>query len=365
MDSIWINGKVYRFDDYLNDPTALNELDHFEKKVLSFSVEWLGGREIFQLNTSGSTGSPKVISIHRDQLVSSARMTIDFLKLQPGTKALLCLDPEYIAGIMMMVRSFSAGMSIYALSPSSNPMLQEDLDYSFELTAVVPYQVSEILHHSRSAANFKKIRYILIGGSDMHPSLIEVLSQYPNSIFQSFGMTETVSHIALKRLSGKYRSDYYEVMCGIKIGTDIRGCLTVCGQVTGGNTIVTNDLVDLIDNRHFRWKGRIDDVIVTGGIKVNIRDLELRIHEIFIQYNISGNYFISKLPDIKLGDKIILLLEKKGEDPRLSDLRHIFRTHLEKYEIPKEIYTLVKFKQTKTGKIDKKATLNQLGIDIT
>ncbi len=362
MESIWINGKTYRLDKYLNDPSTIADLDEYEKKVLSFSINWLGGGKTVELKTSGSTGPPKVISIHRSQLVSSARMTIEFLNLVNGGRALLCLNPEYIAGIMMIVRSFTAGMSLYAVSPSSNPMLRKDLDYSFDLTALVPYQVTNIIHKAGSASNLKKIKNVLIGGSEMHPSLIQTLSEFPNAIFQTFGMTETVSHIALKRISGSNPSDYYEIMGGISIDTDSRGCLTICGPVTGGDMIISNDLVELIDNKRFRWKGRIDDIIITGGIKVNIRDLESRIHELFLNHNISGNYFVSKLPDLKLGDKIILLVEKKEKGPGISEMRDLLRAHLEKYEMPKEIYMLAKFKMTKTGKIDKKSTLKQLGI---
>jgi O-succinylbenzoic acid--CoA ligase len=360
MDSIWINGHSYNLAYYIHDPTKTQYLDTFEEGIISFIIDWKSGRKTFELRTSGTTGESKAITIYRDQMIASAKMTLSYLHLRKGDKLLLCLNPSYVAGIMMIVRSLVGDLELYVLSPTANPLLNRKLNYNFHLSSFVPYQVNEILKHPRSLFNFKQIQNILIGGADIPDSLAQTLKAFENNIYQTFGMTETVSHVGLKRLSGQQASSFYEVPDGIEIDVDARGCLTVTGKITGGKTIVTNDLADLYEGKKFKWKGRIDQVINTGGIKIRINDLEDRIHSIFESADLTKSFFIAGFPDNKLGEKVILTIETQKEEIDEGNIRKILRSKLSRYEVPKEIYTYHKFPLTATGKIDKKAIIKQL-----
>jgi O-succinylbenzoic acid--CoA ligase len=357
VDLIWINGKNYLLSDFINAPDKIKRLPTLEQDVISFIADWTSGKSKFELKTSGSTGKPKTAIITRDQMITSAEMTISFFNLRRGRKALLCLNPNYIAGIMMIVRSIIGELKLYVLSPSSNPLIHENLDYQFSLTALVPYQVAEIMKDPGSIANFLKIDNVLIGGADIPEDHVIKIQSYKNCVYQTFAMTETVSHIALKRLSGRNPSDVYEAFEEIEIGSDDRGCLTVKGAVTGNKKIITNDLIELVDDNKFRWKGRFDEVINTGGIKININSLEVKIGHIFTSHKIKNNFFISSGEDLRLGEKIILVIETEKALIDKKDILRLLKNDLLRYEVPKEIYTVEQFVLTETGKINRKVRL--------
>ena len=201
---------------------------------------------------------------------------------------------------------------------------------------------------------------MLIGGANLPDNIVTYLRSFSNNIFQTFGMTETVSHIALKKLSGKKTSDTYEVLKGIEIGKDNRGCLTVNGVITGGKKLITNDLVELIDDKRFLWKGRIDQVINTGGVKINVIDLEKKIGDIFKSKDISFNFFIASLPDFKLGERVILVVEAVESEFNLENIKSLCKNRLSKFEMPREIHVIRKFLFTESGKVNRPAILSQL-----
>ena len=360
MDSVWIDGKSYQLDSYVSSRANTRKLNTLERDIISFISEWNSGKEKYDLHTSGSTGQPTVITIHRDQMVASAKMTLNYLNLKQHGSALLCLNPIYIAGIMMIVRSIIGKMNLYIIPPSANPLMRDDLTYDFDLAAFVPYQLSGILSNTLSMNNFIKIKNILIGGADISVDLLKKMRPFENRIYQTFGMTETVSHIALRRISGKAESEFYEVLEDIEIGNDDRGCLTIKGNITGNDLIVTNDLVDLIDRQRFVWKGRIDQVINTGGIIININDLETRIHKILNSNKINSNFFVAGMEDDILGEKIILVIEACGQVVDEGFIIGLLRRHLSRYEAPKKMYTIDKFSLLDTGKIDRKTNLQKL-----
>jgi O-succinylbenzoic acid--CoA ligase len=360
VNSVWIEGSNYLLDDYISAPAKIRRLNPLEREIITFIVEWISGKDTFELKTSGSTGQPKAVTVQRDQMIASAETTLKYLDVTKGGKALLCLHPRYIAGIMMIVRAIVGELELYVISPSSNPLNNKDLICDYELASFVPYQVLEILGKTTSRNNFKKIKNILIGGADLSEDLIKILRPYENRIYQTFGMTETVSHFALRRISEDAVSELYEVLEGIKIGRDERGCLMVEGRITGHKNVITNDLVDLIDDKRFKWKGRIDQVINTGGIIVNINDLESRIRYILNAQNINNNFMVAGLSDRRLGEKIILLVEKDNQLFSENRIIELLRKNLSKYEIPREIYTLDKFTLLDSGKIDRRSNLKKL-----
>lgn len=354
MESVWINGNYHLPEDYINDSGKIDSLPVFEKEILSFIIDWKAGKNIFHLKSSGSTGIPKKISIHRDQMTLSAESTLEFLSISKGGTTLLCLDPSYIAGKMVIVRSIIGNMDLYAIDPKSNPLIEFELENKIDLASFVPYQIIEILEDPYSLNKFRNIKNVLIGGASISLHLERQLRSHENRIFHTFGMTETVSHIALRPLSGLEQSQYFSVIPGIRIDTDVRGCLTVEGEITGGKKLLTNDLVEILGEQDFKWKGRIDQVINTGGIKINLNLLELKVGKILESININNDFFIDHLDDEKLGDKIILILESRYLDIDLDSIKQAFKKQLNKFEIPRKIQLVREFARTETGKINRR-----------
>lgn len=360
MESVWINGSFYKLEDYKKDSRIIDLLPEFEKEILSFIDEWRSGKDTFNFRSSGSTGKPKKITLHRDQMIASAESTLHYLNISTGGKALLCLDPRYIAGKMVIVRSFIGNMELFAINPTANPLSENKIADYIDLASFVPYQVVGILKHSYSLSEFKRIKNILIGGAAISQDLERQLKPLENKVWHSFGMTETVSHIALKILSGRNQSPYYKILPGISIGCDSRGCLTVKGKITQGDTIITNDLVDIKGKNEFVWKGRIDQVINSGGIKININLLEFKIREIFEAKNLHNDFFIDHLADEKLGEKIILIVESGSSEIDVDMIKEVLMNQLTKYEMPKKIFVIPRFVLTDSGKVNRRLCLNQI-----
>lgn len=360
MKSVWINGVCHLLEDYDRNTRKLEQLPVFEKEVLSFILEWRSGKETFKIKSSGSTGKPKELALHRNQMIASAESTLEYLNIRSGRRALLCLDPRYIAGKMVIVRSLTGDLDLYAYNPTANPLTEHEFDYSIDLSSFVPYQIVEIIKNSHSYSNFKKIKNVIIGGAEISQELEVKLRSLGNNIYHSFGMTETVSHIALKRLSGIGQSQYFKVLPGIDIGTDHRGCLTVKGKISKGESIITNDLVEIKSNNVFKWKGRIDQVINTGGIKININTLEIKIREILESKNFQNDFFIDHIPDEKLGQKIVLILESKNSEIDLNQIMEIIKMHITKFEMPKNFYVIKQFALTDSGKINRRLIKKQI-----
>lgn len=360
MESVWLNGICHLLEDYNKDYHRINRLPAFEKEVISFIIEWRSGKDTFKLQSSGSTGEPKSITLHRDQMIASAESTLDYLNISSGCKALLCLDPRHIAGKMVIVRSLIGNLDLYAINPTANPLSENKIEHSIDLASFVPYQMVNIIKNSYSFSKFKKIENVIIGGAGISLELEEKLRLLNNKVYHSFGMTETVSHIALKQLSGRDQSQYFKVLHGIEIGTDSRGCLTVKGKITREETIVTNDLVQINSNNEFIWKGRFDHVINTGGIMINLNSLETKILEILESRDFNNNFFIDHIPDEKLGERIVLIIESGDSEIEREPLKGILKKQLTKFEMPKNIYIVEKFSLTNSGKVDRKRIIKQI-----
>jgi O-succinylbenzoic acid--CoA ligase len=360
VESVWINGHYHQLGDYLKDPCIIDSLPVFEKEIISFIIDWKAGRDRFLFNSSGSTGTPKKIALHRDRMIISAESTMDFLEIPAGGKALLCLDPRYIAGKMVILRSLIGHLDLYAIDPKSNPLKEFEPEYTIDLASFVPYQIAEIFEDSDSLKKFRNIKNVLIGGAGISPRLERKLGTLKNDIYHTFGMTETVSHIALRPLSGIRKSQYFKLFPGTTIGKDERGCLTVEGRITGDERHITNDLVEIVNEKEFEWKGRIDDIINTGGIKVNISLLEIRIREILESIKIYNNFFIDHISDEKLGEKIVLILESRSVDIDSGIIKATLKKHLDRFEIPRQIQVIKEFALTDTGKINRKLIMRQI-----
>jgi O-succinylbenzoic acid--CoA ligase len=318
-----------------------------------FRKEWLEGRSVFCIKTSGSTGAPKVIEIRREQMIASAKKTIKALDLQHGMTSLVCLDVNYIAGTMMVVRSMVAGMNMIVVEPKSDP-LEDISDLPIDFAALVPYQLDAILGSAHQLRNVKKI---ILGGAPASPDLLDKIRRIKHTtLYATFGMTETLSHIALQRLNGGDPQDCFHTLDGIDISLDDRGCLVIKADYLD-SSVVTNDLVELIDDRSFRWLGRYDNVINSGGVKVIPEKVEQAIGEWLSSNGFDNRFFVTGTPNNQLGTQVVLVVEgwifKETEDKLLTGLKEV----LSKYEVPKKVVYTNAFAHTPTGKINRKVSL--------
>ena len=330
-------------------PLSLNEQ---ERNVLRFIQEWTTGKQYFDFQTSGSTSDPKIIALERSQLIASAQLTHNALQLQSGWNALVCLDARFIAGAMMIVRSLVTGMNIVVQAPSANPLL--DVNDRINFGSFVPYQINALIEQTPEKLN--SIHTAIVGGAPLNADVIEKLQAFKTNFYATYAATETISHVALRRVNGKNRQDSFHVLPGIKASIDDRGCLVLTAPHFG--TIITNDIVDLHDAKTFQWIGRQDDVINTGGIKVQAEKVEKIASEILHSWSIQNRVFVAGVKDSRFGEQVVLFIE--GSLPVFRDeetLKTKMREHLSKYEVPKLIVSVPQFPETATQKVDKRAVI--------
>ena len=351
-DTMTMNGREITIQSIVNGSAAAT-LD-FEQKTFDFVLDWISGRQSFDQKTSGSTGEPKQITITRSQMIASANMSIEALSLKQGYNALLCISPEYIGGKMMLVRSLIAGMKMIATTPSSNPFESLQQDITIDFAAMVPYQVHEIVRSSL-AAKFQEIKKVIIGGASLDKDTEVKLQGYRCIFYSTYGMTETVSHIALRQLNGKEASDCYQTLPGIKISTDERDCLVIEWDQLP-KRIITNDIVEMVSKDTFRWVGRWDNVINSGGIKVIPEKVERAIQKIFDTLKIRNAFFVGSVADEGLGSKVALYIEGSLEDKLIETIKIKMADAIPKMETPKQVILIKFFDLTETGKVNRKST---------
>ncbi|WP_051313260.1 AMP-binding protein [Sporocytophaga myxococcoides] len=329
--------------------------DEYESTTISFLRDWWDNKDIFFLQTSGSTSEPKIIEISRVQMEASARATIKALKLKSGDRALVCINTNMIGGKMMLVRTLVEGFNSYIIPPVSDPFKSIPNNFEFDFTAIVPLQLETILNNPESSARLNKLKAVIVGGAAVSETLKARLQTLNVPIYSTYGMTETVSHIALKLLNGPQQSDYFNVFEDIETRLDLRGCLEIKGIVTKNQWITTNDLVQFHSEREFTWLGRIDNIINSGGIKLQIESIEDKINRILKERNFGGNFFLAKQSDEKLGEALAFYYE--GFESSKSEILQLLQKELPKYEVPRYLKFCQNFEYTASGKIDKLKTV--------
>ncbi|MEO1050118.1 MAG: AMP-binding protein [Bacteroidota bacterium] len=353
---LWLNGKEYSLEEFQDGIPAAD--DQFERDTLTFCHQWLNGQNTFTIHTSGSTGKPKPINISRKQMELSARLTGEALQLAPDYNALVCLNTAYIAGQMMLVRCFTLGLNPFVVTPSATPLTQLPKGISIDFTAFVPYQMQQMLGDSDLSNRLDKLKGIIIGGAPIGLSLLQRLENMQAPVYATYGMTETVSHIALRRLNGTDKSPYFKTQPGVTISTDERGCLTIQSELTNGQLLITNDLVKLVSSDQFEWLGRIDNVINSGGVKIQVEQVELKAGKALLTMNVPNRFLIIGVPDEQLGEKVVMVIEGTPlENEQQSKLESKLEEVLSKYEQPKVIHYLPEFVETETGKVKRQETL--------
>lgn len=339
----------FKINDFHFDKEALYQLSYtlikegkeHEIDLGVFLLDWLDDKETIELTTSGTTGVPKVITIKKQSMVHSAIATGNFFNLHPQDKALLCLPARYIAGKMMIVRAMMLGLELDIMVPSSH--LDDLLPHkAYDFVAIVPLQAENSLDKLHQ---FKKI---IIGGAKVSDDLASKLKNIKSDIFETYGMTETITHIAAKKIG----EAYFNVLEHVSISNDERNCLVIDAQSVSDEKVITNDIVEILNEKQFKWIGRYDNVINSGGIKLFPEQIEAKLAS-----KIGNRFFITSLPDDVLGSKVVLVVE--GSEQVIDTT--IFNS-LDKFEKPKEILFVSEFVETETKKINRNQTLKKIKV---
>lgn len=308
----------------------------------AFLKEWQNGEDRVLVHTSGSTGAPKPLWVEKRRMEASARITCDFLQLQPGDTALLCMPLDYIAGKMVVVRSIVRHLRLISVAPSGHPL--KGLTETPTFAAMVPMQVYNSLLVAEERERLRAIRHLIIGGGAIDDGLANQLKDFPNAVWSTYGMTETLSHIALRRLNGEVASLWYTPFASVSVGLNADGCLVIDAPEVCAHQLVTHDIAELSsDGRQFRILGRKDNVIDSGGIKIQIEEVERLLRPyLFVPF------IITKVSDAKYGEAVTLLYEHTSLS--VSALREICDLHLPRFWSPRHYFEVPSLPLTETGK---------------
>lgn len=312
----------------------------WEKELYSFLQEWLSEADSIAVQTSGSTGMPQIIRLPKSMMEQSAQRTLEYFNLKKGDRLLLSLPCRYIAGKMMVIRAITGQMTLITVDPS----LESDIlkNNTFDLGAMVPNQVVKLLESPHGKERIENIRNLLIGGSSIPPLLEGQVSELSNQVVSTYGMTETASHIAIRTLSGPLRSAIYQCLPGITVSSDNDDCLQI--HLPDQQTFHTKDIAEVLSEVSFRILGRMDDVIISGGIKYWPEAIEKKLQQV-----IPGRFVISSLPDEKLGEKLVLVVEGSAFEEK--DIQQKAQDILLPFERPRKICFLESFPETENGKL--------------
>ncbi|MCD0478880.1 AMP-binding protein [Chryseobacterium sp. LC2016-29] len=315
----------------------------FEKKVFFFLEEWFSNSKTVKVQTSGSTGAPKIIEIEKEKMLNSAKMTCDFLNLKEKDTALICLPIEYISGKMMVVRAITRKLKLIISNPSLKPL--ENLNENIDFCAMTPLQVE----NSLDKIHF--IKKLIIGGAAVSESLKKKIAQtlLPSNsltqIYETYGMSETLSHIALKK-TYPTQDNYFSVFADIEISTDERNCLKISAPQLNSEILQTNDLVEIKNQNQFKFLGRIDNVINSGGAKIFPEQLEA-----LVKKEVPNEVVFLGIKDESLGQKLILIVEGFENDNLKSQISNLkFEKSFHK---PKEIIFVDEIPRTPNGKVSR------------
>lgn len=326
------------------------------QRALTFCWRWMQGQESFSVPSSGSTGSPKIIKITRQQMVASIRNTQRALSLTSDHTALLCIDPAYIGGMMVLARALNIGMDVVGVPPSAGPF--EVLPVRPSLLAVVPLQLQSLLEND--PAMLSSAHATLVGGAPVSPDLEKsIRTKVASPVYSTYGMTETASHVALRALNGPKADGTFHVLGDTVIGSDVRGCLTLNGAVTSQELVVTNDRVVLVDGRRFRWLGRHDWVINSGGVKVSPEPVERVVSAQWT--SVPPLFLVVGLPDDLLGQRVALVVEGLPlPKPDQNRLLQAVAENVPRYHAPREIFYVEAIPRTPNGKLSRRETVAML-----
>ena len=338
------NGLHFNYEELKEVAYSLiKEGESFEKVTGNFLIDWLNDKDFLVVNTSGSTGKPKSIKLKKQAMVNSAIATGNFFGLKPGDTALHCLPNHYIAGKMMFVRALVLGLELDFVEPTAQPIFDYEKHYSF--CAMIPLQLKKTIDYTEN------IDKIIIGGAKVNMPLQEKIKNCSSRFYETYGMTETVTHVAVRQLESQSEKGeiYFNALANVSFNQDERQCLIIHAPKLVNEALVTNDIVDLKSETSFNLLGRYDNVINSGGVKLFPEQIEQKLQSL-----IKERYIIASESDDLLGERLILIVENSSDSPDtiLSKIQKL--KAIDKLEIPKHIYTLNKFPETTSGKVQRK-----------
>lgn len=305
-----------------------------------FIADWQSDRDCLLVHTSGSTGKPKPLWVSKERMRNSARITCDFLGLKEGDTALLCMSLDYIAGKMMVVRALERRLRLVTVVPCGHPMAEVDGDITF--AAMVPMQVYNSLQIPAERERLRQVRHLIIGGGAIDDDLQRQLQDFPHAVWSTYGMTETLSHIALRRLNGSGASHWYTPFDSVRISRNEEDCLVIDAPQLCETVLTTNDIVEIAADGRFRVIGRKDNVICSGGVKIQIEEVET-----LLRPHLAAPFVIVKKKDRKFGEVAVLL----SEDNDIAAVRAVCQRVIpNRYWIPKEFLHVDRIPLTETGK---------------
>jgi len=340
--SITIEGETFFVEDI---PLELKKATGFRLELFRFLEDWFSPSKVMTIHTSGSTGKPKPMLIDKKYMRHSALLTCSYFGLQKHDKILLCMPLTFIAGKMMVVRAVMAGLDIYPVAPTGHPL--SDTDQSFRFASMVPLQIFNSLQNPVEAKRLRKVSILLIGGGVISPTLEEALKDFPNEVYASYGMAETVSHIALRRVNGLDASLNFSPLPSVGLSLAGDDSLIIDAPLVCSMRLYTQDRAELFPDGTFRIVGRKDNVILTGGMKVQAETLEATLSSI-----LRVPFAITSLPDPKFGEIIVLVVEQSIDEALLS-------ANLPAYQVPKKVVLLDTIPLTESGKVNR-AKLREL-----
>lgn len=346
-DKIMIEGSIHHRKEFgSNTPSCFGEKSPFHQQLFLFLQEWHSGADTLRLRTSGSTGNPKEIIVRKQQMWQSARATCRFLNLKPGDKALLCLPLNYIAGKMMVIRALYAGLDLFPVEPTGTPL--DRTENAFDFAAMIPLQVINSLQTAVGKKKLAQIKTLIIGGSPLDETLESKLRSFPHSVYSTYGMTETLSHIAMRKVNGSDACDRYAPLPDVSLSLTNDSRLIVQAPGICDTSLETNDIAELYPDGRFRILGRSDNIINSGSIKIQIEAVEKT-----LRAQLGGNLAITSVPHPKLGEAVALLIEPSIH-PDMAE--KTIKELLPRYQQPRWIATVENIPQTGNGKTDRAAT---------
>lgn len=316
----------------------------FLQDLEAFLSEWHNDEQTVWVHTSGSTGTPKPMQVEKKRMVASARLTCSFLGLKEGDKALLCMPLGYIAGKMVVVRSLVAGLELIPIAPCGHPL--SGMKESPTFAAMIPMQVYNSLQVPEERTVLEGIKHLIIGGGAIDDGLANELKHFPNNVWSTFGMTETLSHIALRRLNGNNASDWYTPFDQVHIRLSEEGTLVIHAPEVCAEELTTNDIAEINEKGEFRILGRKGNIINSGGIKIQIEQVEA-----LLKPHLSTPFLITSTSDAKFGEVVVLLYEKGNEE----ELQALCKAALPPYWMPKRFVQVEAIPLTETGKPNRPA----------
>ena len=316
----------------------------WEMNIFRFIIDWFDGTPFITQKTSGSTGIAKEVQLAKSAMISSAKKTIEYFDLQKNDAVLLCLPVSYIAGKMMVVRTLIGNLNLLTVDPKGTPEIPET---KIAFAAMVPIQIQKLVETENPLQNIEKL---IIGGAEISRSLERSIQNLQTAVYSTYGMTETCSHIAVQRINGENRDPDFVTLSGIKIASNELGCLKIDAPLLSPEPIQTTDIVEIVDEKHFSWIGRADNVINSGGIKISPEQLEKEINEF-----ISSDFIISSVKDPLLGNKVVLVIEGYEDEFSSTEIIEKIKAKVGSHRCPKEVLFLHQLPRNGSMKIDRKA----------